>query len=226
MPEIFAHRGLHVLERENTLAAFRAAKELGIDGVELDVRRSADGVLVIHHDPSIDGDVIAHSASTTLPSYVPTLREALEELEGVKVNVEIKNIQDPREPTYDESGDFARAVLAELDEGPWDRAGIISSFDLATLEDLRAADPKVRLGWLLWTQDVDEAAKLAHEREFDALHPHFSRVDAGTVRRARERHLEVNVWTVNQPADITSMVEIGVNCIMSDDPATAMQLAL
>jgi glycerophosphoryl diester phosphodiesterase len=52
--EVFAHRGLHVAERENTLAAFRAAVELGVDGVELDVRRTIDGFLVVHHDSSVD----------------------------------------------------------------------------------------------------------------------------------------------------------------------------
>ena len=224
MPEIFAHRGLHVTERENTLEAFRAAKALGVDGVELDVRRSADGVLVIHHDALIGDMVIASTAAAALPSYVPTLDQAMGVLEGLKVNVEIKNLRDPREPTYDESGDFARVVLSELLHGPWDRAGIISSFDLATLDVLRATDPDVRLGWLLWSQDLAGAITTTHERGLNAVHPPYWRLDATHAQHAKDLSLEVNVWTVNEPSGISSMLALGVTSIISDAPAAAMAL--
>ena len=54
-PRILAHRGASARARENTVEAFRLASALGADGVELDVRRTADGALVVHHDPSVDG---------------------------------------------------------------------------------------------------------------------------------------------------------------------------
>ena len=109
-----AHRGLHVVERENTVAAFRAAVLAGVDGVELDVRRTLDGALVVHHDPSVEGAVVAESLSGDLAPYVPTLDEALGALDGTFVNVEIKNIRHPSEPTYDESGEFAAQVVSYL----------------------------------------------------------------------------------------------------------------
>ena len=54
-PLVLGHRGASAGAPENTVAAFTRARELGADGVELDVRRTADGVLVVHHDPDVRG---------------------------------------------------------------------------------------------------------------------------------------------------------------------------
>ena len=82
MPRVFAHRGASQRAPENTVEAFRLAAELGADGVELDVRRSADGALVVHHDPHLpDGRLIAATAFADLPASVPTLAAALDACE-------------------------------------------------------------------------------------------------------------------------------------------------
>ncbi|MCZ7530312.1 MAG: glycerophosphodiester phosphodiesterase [Acidimicrobiia bacterium] len=100
---VLAHRGDHTRARENTAASFEAARSAGADGIELDVRRSADGVLIVHHDSSADGiGVLVHAAfeaiRSTLP-WVPTLDEALDACVGLSlVNIEIKNI--PTEPGF------------------------------------------------------------------------------------------------------------------------------
>src|SRR4051812_33810066 len=87
---VIAHRGASKAERENTLGAFRRARAMGADAVELDVRRTVDGVLVVHHDP----------LPAELTPHVPTLGDALDACTGMWVNVEIKN--DPDEPDFDE----------------------------------------------------------------------------------------------------------------------------
>jgi glycerophosphoryl diester phosphodiesterase len=74
---VFAHRGASRAEAENTVAAFRRAKELGADGVELDVHRG----MLVHHD------------AEPVPPDAPTLAEALDACAGMVVNVEIKNLQ-------------------------------------------------------------------------------------------------------------------------------------
>src|SRR5271155_5597270 len=102
MLSVYAHRGLHDKERENTVGAFTAAVALGVDGVELDVRRTGDGVLVVHHDPTIGRLGIAEALQRDLPTYVPTLDEAMKACEGVLVNVEIKNERGRHEPAYDD----------------------------------------------------------------------------------------------------------------------------
>ncbi len=87
-----AHRGLHAPGGpvENTLEAYAAARDAHF-GVELDVRRSADGVPVVHHDRTLaDGRAIADVARADLPAFVPTLAAALDVLRTVPVMVELK----------------------------------------------------------------------------------------------------------------------------------------
>ena len=93
-PLVVAHRGASIDHYENTIAAFQAAKEQGADWVELDVRRSEDGVLVVHHDAYLeDGRLIREIDSKNLPPYIPSLAEAFESIEGLGVNVEVKTPQ-------------------------------------------------------------------------------------------------------------------------------------
>jgi glycerophosphoryl diester phosphodiesterase len=221
--DVFAHRGLHISERENTLAAFRAALALGVDGVELDVRRTRDGVLVVHHDPTVDSLAIAQNTRSALPHYVPTLVEALESLEDVAVNVEIKNARGASE-SYDETGDLARQVLETIGEvGSSQRVGI-SCFDLATCAYVRSLNREMSVAWLLWDVALGDAMVQAHVLGFNAVNPHVSTVEADGLERARELELDVNVWTVNRVEDLERMVALNVACIITDDPALAREV--
>ncbi len=223
MTLIFAHRGLHITQRENTVPAFLAAAALGVDGVELDVRRALDGALVVHHDAAIEGRSIGETRSSELLDAVPTLEEALAACAGLKVNVEIKNIRDPSEPAYDETGDFARQVVTHLHDAGWADSVLISCFDQDTCSVVRSCDPSMEVGWLLhWALDVDEALNQAFDLGFDAVHPFFKRLDARTAARAHELDLALNVWTVNTQSDIEAMFALGVDGIITDDPATAL----
>ncbi|MDQ3542532.1 MAG: glycerophosphodiester phosphodiesterase, partial [Actinomycetota bacterium] len=96
---VIAHRGASRLAKENTIEAFRAAVRVGAAGIELDARRTSDGVLVVHHDPLVDGRAIISIAATELPEWVPTLSAALDACVGAFVNIEIKN--SPEEPDFD-----------------------------------------------------------------------------------------------------------------------------
>ena len=224
MTEVFAHRGVHRVARENTLAAFRAAIELGVDGVELDVRQTLDGVLVVHHDPTIEGRAIAHTNVADLPEYVPRLDEAMAILRGLTVNVEIKNSRDPEEPTYDETGAIARRTLEYLVDAAWRDSVIISCFDRTTCELIRVSDPSVALAWLVYEGSLGESLAVAHDLGFDAVNPHFSMVTQENLALARELGLSVNAWTVNHANDLTTMADLDVASVITDDPALALDL--
>ena len=221
MTLIYAHRGLHRLARENTLEAFRAAVALGVDGVELDVRRCRDGALVVHHDPVAQGVVIAGARRSELPDYVPSFASAMAALEGVRVNVEIKNLSEPAETSYDPSGSFARQVVDYVHEIDGADRVMVSSFDEATCAHVRAHDPDLDVGWLLWGIDVSSALVRARALGLNAVHPHFMSVNDAVLDQAGELGLGVNVWTVNETADLERMVLWGVRSIISDDPALA-----
>ncbi len=225
MIHIYAHRGLHVHERENTVAAFLAARQLGVDGVEFDVRRTVDGALVVHHDPACGSLVISETRQRELPDHLPTLDAALAACEGMNVNVEIKNSRDRSESTYDDSGHFARQVVQVLHETGWSERVIISCFDQATCAKVRSIDSAVPVGWLLGKSGSSDALTQAHILDFTAVHPRFKLLDAAWMIKAHALGLDVNTWTVNRSRDITAMLDLHVNCIITDNPARAMALA-
>jgi glycerophosphoryl diester phosphodiesterase len=222
--DVFAHRGVHAVERENTVAAFEAAVALAVDGVELDVRRTLDGVLVVHHDADVGSIAIAHSVRSALPEYVPTLSRALESLDGLAVNVEIKN--DRASDDYEGTAEFVGLVLAAIDESSRSERVSISSFDLATCTYARSMDREISVAWLLWDVAIGDALVQAHLLGFNGVNPHFSTVDAEVVARARDLALDVNVWTVNLVEDVERMAALGVACIITDEPQLAREVVV
>jgi glycerophosphoryl diester phosphodiesterase len=221
---VFAHRGAHSRERENTLGAFRDALDIGVEGVELDVRRCVDGALVVHHDPEINGVAISASRAKDLPAYVPHLDAALDVLEGVRVNVEVKNVQDPKEPTYDESGEFVESVIDLLRRSSQRSLLELSCFDLATCVKARAYDESLPISFLTWKVPLLDALEVAAREGLRGVNPHFLLVNAEAQQRALDLGLDLNVWTVNDAADLTAMAELGVRSVMTDQPALAVLL--
>jgi len=218
-PLVIAHRGASSVELENTLAAFRAAAGQGADGVELDVHRTEDGELVVRHDADTPAGLLRAltlaDVREQLPE-VPTLADVLDVCRGRLVNVEIKD-PDPR---------AAEAVVDLLAER--DRADevIVSSFDLATVDRVRAVGSEVPTGLLtVGRRNLPTLLDLAAERGHAAIHPDrraLSRRYADAfVDDARERGLRVNVWTVNAPATITRLAEAGVDALITDVPDVA-----
>jgi len=226
MTAVFAHRGCTDGFVENTIEAFAEARRLGADGVELDVRQSADGALVVHHDAVIDGvGSICEIAVRDLPPHVPLLDAVLRACEGMVVNVEIKNDHDVP-GSYDESGALAMAVVNTIGELGWLERTIISSFDRFSIDTVRAAEPRAVIGWLLGVT-VDPLTRLAEatSRGYQALHPFVAGVRPELVARAHESGLALNVWTVNADADLAAMVGLGVDAVITDRVPAALAIA-
>src|SRR3954465_10689247 len=108
---IFAHRGASARYTENTVSAFQGARDVGADWVELDVRRTLDGALAVHHDAHLaDGRAIVDLAAAALPAEVPSLAEALAACAPMGVNVEIKNW--PVDVDFDPAAALVEPVVA------------------------------------------------------------------------------------------------------------------
>ncbi len=140
---VLAHRGGDGPWHENSLEAFTGALREGADGVELDVRRTLDGVLIVHHDPDVPGvGPVAQLRAGELPGHVPTLAAALEACGGAALDIEIKNL--PTEPGYDPDQRVATEVGTLLAAGPaaaagggtWPSRVVVSSFWPDTLAAL------------------------------------------------------------------------------------------
>lgn len=219
---VIAHRGASIAHQENTIAAFAAAGPLGADWVELDVRRTADGALAVHHDAHLeDGRAIVEVRAADLPSHVPSLAEALRACEPLGVNVEIKN--NPPDPDFDPAVSIAGPVVA-LAEG-CSQPIIVSSFHPPTLDRVLEVGPAVRTGQLTFdlgdpAGTIERAVAAGHV----ALHPFNRTVTPAVVERAHGAGLLVNVWTVDDPDRIRELAAMGVDGIVTNAPDVAARV--
>jgi glycerophosphoryl diester phosphodiesterase len=222
MTAVFAHRGCTEGFVENTVDAFAEARRLGADGVELDVRLTADGALAIHHDAAIPGvGIIAELAVGDLPAQVPLLTDVLAVCDGMVVNIEIKNA--PQDPGWDPSEAVASLVASSIEAGGWTERVIVSSFQPATLRAVQVADGRLALGALWgWGVEVGPALQEAAGAGFRAVHPFVTSVDAELVERAHAAGLAVNVWTVNAVEDLRAMVAVGADAVITDRVGDAL----
>ncbi|MHB1446019.1 MAG: glycerophosphodiester phosphodiesterase [Acidimicrobiales bacterium] len=215
-PTLLGHRGMGVGPGENTLASLADAIRAGADGVECDVRRTADGALALHHDAVVPGTgPVAGLTVAQLPEWVPLLEAVLDALAGAQLNLEIKNL--PHEPGYDPQELTARQVARLLAERGGQDSVIVSSFSSASLDAVVGVDPDLPTGFLT-TADYDQEKALARavERGWSALHPHHRAVTAELVAAAHAQGLAVNTWTVNEPDEARRLAAIGVDAVITD----------
>ncbi len=236
-PLILGHRGTRQEAPENTIPAFRYALAVGADGVELDVRLTADGQAVVMHDASLERTTDGRGllAQTTLaelreldagrwfgPAFAGTppctLGEALEVLAPARlVNIELKG------SLWSERG-LERAVLEVVHEQGRQEQVILSCFSPIPLLRLRRMDPQIALAWLHGPGLSGRLGLLlARLLRLQALHPFYRVLSPAYLRQAHRRGLRVLTWTVNQEADFRRLAAWGVDGLVSDRPAEAVR---
>ena len=199
------------------MSAFLRAARLGADGVELDVRLTGDGALAVHHDPQIVGrGPIGALAVRELPDHVPLLAAALAAVDGLTVNIEIKNL--PTEPGFDPDERVARLVVELLDDERREAPVVISSFWPGSLDAVRVAAPHLATGLLLadWA-DPATGVDMAVDAGYRALHLHHSLVSATVVDAAHQAGLAVAAGTVNGSEAEAAMAASRVDTVITDD---------
>lgn len=224
MTPVYAHRGASAEFPENTMAAFRRALELEVEGIELDVHLSKDGVPVVIHDETVERTTDGSGAVADLTveelraldagegQPVPTLEQVLD-LVGDKVHLDI-------EVKANEAG---KAVI-ELLRGRGDTRWLISSFDWNVLRYVRSVDAGAEL-WPLTIGASEEAIEIASALGSPALAIHEKALDDRVVAHLKGQDLGFWPWTVNDPARAIVLAEWGAIGICTDDPA-ATQKAL
>ena len=217
---VIAHRGASAAHPENTIAAFQAAAALGADAVELDVRRTRDGRLVVHHDARLpDGRALCDIEAADVPASVPTLREALDACAGMWVNIEVKNSAD--DVDHDPTQSVARGVMVELARRGEAHRWLISSFDMDAIDTCRAIDPTIRTAFLCVVPDADVADVMVRKGHA-GLHPWDGVVDGSLIEVCHARGVEVNVWTVDDPVRLEQLARWGVDGLCTNVPDVAI----
>lgn len=222
--DVIAHRGASADAPEHTIAAYELALAHGADYIELDVRATADGTLVILHDPTLErtaGDPreiihVRDSELAALPASVRPLRldETLATY-GALVSfwIEVKDLR-PARP---------EALLAALAGHTLVGPTRIGSFDTTLLRRLRRLDPSLSLVALVPPLEpaeirprLDRLARIA-----GGLGLCCTSVDAELVLAARARGLRVEVHTVNEELEMERLLALGVDGLVTDVPARA-----
>ncbi|MDH3605898.1 MAG: glycerophosphodiester phosphodiesterase [Acidimicrobiia bacterium] len=224
---VFGHRGASAHAPENTVAAFQLAAEQEADGVELDVRRTADGALVVHHDATFPGlgPIVDHTEAE-LRRHAPSLAtfpEAMAACEGLIVNIEIKN--SPLDPDFDPDDTVAAAVVAWVDDSGWTDRVVISSFNAATVDFVRRSSGTMATGQLIDAGgDAVRQLLAANQRGHQALHPHItSLIDTQELAAiANGLDMWLLAWTVDDPDTIRSLRDAGITGVITNDPARAV----
>ena len=214
---VLAHRGASVDAPENTPEAFALADRMGADGVELDVRRAADGRLLVAHDP------LPGSLADVDALGLALLADVLDACgDRMLVNVEIKNSKG--DPGYDPTMSMVAPIIDELrSRGPKARRRwLISSFSWSTLAASRELAPDIATGCLT-SAPVDETTieRLAAAGHA-ALHPWEPRVDEAMVASCHANAMAINTWTCNDPARLVALAELGVDGVCTDVPDIAL----
>lgn len=215
------HRGLRLEYPDNTIEGILAAREAA-DLVELDTRRSADGRIVLSHDPEIDGRVVCQTTWDELRTIDlgsglhPALLDDLLDVVGeFPLDIEIKN--DPAGTCFDASLEFPLEVATRA--RPQD---MVTSFHWPTMHAIHRTYPNITTGLLVDPLDrLVDAASTAVEYGHRAIAPHWSLLGDSpnqAVHSLLDRGLIVVVWTVDDDDLAVALAEAGVQVIITDDP--------
>ncbi|HET7341905.1 MAG TPA: glycerophosphodiester phosphodiesterase family protein [Methylomirabilota bacterium] len=244
--QVAAHRGGAALAPENSLAAFRNAVALGADALEFDVHLTSDGEPVVIHDATLDRTTTGHGAvgDTTLAKVralhlrdragavtaerVPTLGEVLDVAAAspsIQVLPEIKT--GPGGRRY--PGIEGRLIAMLQARGLLDERATVQAFEDVTLKRLHELEPTLRTMFLVSQGRVAsagveavEAVRWATAAGASDLGIDHRLVDARLVTAARDAHLRVAAWTVNEESELRRLADLGVDCVMSDRPDLAL----
>lgn len=217
-PKVVGHRGWPARFPDNTLAGFLAAREVA-DAVEVDVRRSSDGKLVLSHDPMIGDLVVADHPWSVLgevdlgAGHKPMLLdELIAGIPGLPVQFEIKNF--PIEPGFEPDHRLALETAERVRPGD-----MITSFNWVSLAAVRRFFPEVVTGVLVAASgDVELAIGECLTGGHRALLPSVRLLTTG-ITQALDAGLDVFPWVVNDAARADELAGMGVSGMITDDPA-------
>ena len=233
-PVIYAHRGASAQAPENTMAAFVKAVELGSGGIELDVRMTKDGEIVVIHDEAIDrtSNGTGKVKELTLSELtrfdfgywfsqefsgekIPTLEQVMEILSkwNGSLNIEIK---------ANDIG-IESSVIELIDKYGMGKRVIVSSFNHYILVNIRRIDDSIKTG-ALFMETLYKPWEYARSIGANAIHPFYRAIDTEIIKECIANDIDVNAFTVDRSEDIKMLAEAKISGIITNMPDAAMKI--
>ncbi len=217
-PLVIAHRGASGTEVENSLAAFRAARTLGADAVELDIHGTSDGALVVHHDEMVGRHHIAHCTLREIREHplkngepIPTLEEALAVIHPhLTAFVEVKSLS----PRLDEK------LFAIFDASPAPDKVAVHGFDHRIIHRLGERRPQLKRGLLSASYPI-WPIRVLEDADATILWQDCAQVDAALIAAVHDAEMTLLAWTVNESEPMRRLLELGVDGLCTNYPDRA-----
>jgi glycerophosphoryl diester phosphodiesterase len=238
-PVIFAHRGASAHAPENTMAAFELALAQGADAIELDVKLSSDGYVIVHHDDTVNRmtngkgriqdlslaelktlDAGSSFSEKFKGETIPTLEEVFEAVgKRTFINVELTNYKTRRDA-------LVETVCMLVKKHQMQKHVIFSSFFASNLSKARSYLPEVPRGLLALRGFLGAWARSFGFvfGKYQALHPYLTDMTLQEVARVHRLNRRLHVWTVNQEEDMRRLFGWGVDGVFTDDPQLAVRV--
>ena len=237
MTKIFAHRGFSGVYPENTMLSFSKAVDAKVDGIELDIHYSKDKEIMIQHDEAmkrctgLDGFIFDYTRSelekinaglirnndygfTPIPSFEEYLSFIKDK--NIITNVELKTAP----VYYDGLEDKAVDMIYKFG---LEKNMIFSSFNWLSIVRVKRIAPEIPAG-LLIDQRLYNMGALLGKEGIEFFHPSYSTIDINTVKDMHANGVGVNVWTVDEEADVHSMLSFKVDGIITNQPERVKQI--
>jgi glycerophosphoryl diester phosphodiesterase len=229
-PRVWAHRGDSAHAPENTMLAFEKAQRAGSDGIELDVRFDGDHNVVVFHDSALDrltgrpGTMEQLSARDRKQlrvggEPVATLAEALDAFD-LEFDVEIKSTKAGR------MGDLVAATAKVIKDSKRAEQTMISSFDPFTLLQAHRHLPEVALAYLFSDEQALPVRRgwVGNWIGASLVHPQNTLCTEASVKRWHTAGMPINVWTVDDGAELVRLARLGVDGVFANDPGHAISV--
>ena len=222
---IYAHRGNSGFFPENTMYAFKKSLDLGIYGIEIDVQKTKDGILVVHHDETL-GRMFDGKGSIKKSTF-----EQLREL-NLK-DEELKNKADCKIPTLEEVLEFIKDtdltlniekdILDIVKQYEMEDKVVISSFNYKSLKRISKLNSKVKTAYLVGPltfkrRNLKKILKICKDCKCTYIHPSCDVVNKEFVAEAHKRGLLVQVYTVNSVTIMKKLIKLKVDGVFTNYP--------
>lgn len=227
--QVIAHRGFWKTEHsaQNSITALNKAAESKLYGSEFDVQLTADGVVVVNHDDTIQGFTIGKTNYDNLKGLqlkngetLPTLADYLQagkKQTGIQLILEIK----PHK-TKEQEDQIAETTVRMVKEYGLEKQVEYISFSMNICEQLVKLTPNSAIAYL----KSDIAPKELKAKGINGIDYHYKAIEKHPewVDEAHELNMKVNVWTVNNLKDIQKMIDLKVDYITTDHPLETTDL--